>query len=152
MENQRRTVADGRNPELELLNGDHFRKLVDWGMELVAEMAPVAALLDQANNTDEYQSALATMSDRLEDNSLTPAAMLLNEMQQNNETYYRMAMRKAVEHREYFRSQQLSPEVIEKYRQMAAQSLSEQKQIEAADTLSFDDFLAAYYHHDSLIT
>ena len=151
-ENQRRTVADGRNPELELLDGDHSRKLVDWGMELVAEMAPVAALLDQANNTDEYQSALATMSDRLEDNSLTPAAMLLDEMQQNNETYYRMAMRKAVEHREYFRSQQLSPEVIEKYRQMAAQSLSEQKQIEAADTLSFDDFLAAYYHRDSLVT
>ena len=84
--------------------------------------------------------------------SIAAGVRLLNEMQQNNETYYRMAMRKAVEHREYFRSQQLSPEVIEKYRQMAAQSLSEQKQIEAADTLSFDDFLAAYYHRDSLVT
>ena len=97
-------------------------------MALVAEMTTVAELLDRANQTNEHRAALDSMSERLEDR-LTPAAMLLNEMQQNNETYYRMAMRKAVEHREYFRSQQLSPEVIEKYRQMAAQSLSEQNKL-----------------------
>ena len=51
-ENQRRTVADGRNPELELLDGDNSRKLVDWGMALVAEMTTVAELLDRANQTN----------------------------------------------------------------------------------------------------
>jgi len=151
-ENQRRTVADGRNPDLELVDGDQQRKLVDWGLDLVAEMQPVAALLDKAHNSDDYQTTLTRMGERLQDNSLTPASMLLNEMQEHNETYYRMAMRKAVEHREYFRSQKLAPEVIEKYQQLAAQSLLEQQQIEATETLSFDDFLAAYYHRDSLVT
>lgn len=151
-ENQRRTVADGRNPELELVDGDVQRKLVDWGLSLVAEMQPVAALLDRANSSDKYQATLARMVERLQNNSLTPAAMLLNEMQEHNETYYRMAMRKAVEHREYFRSQKLAPQVIEKYRQLAAQSQLEQQQIEASETLSFDDFLTAYYHRDSLVT
>ena len=45
------------------------------------------------------------MGERLQNSSLTPAAILLNEMQEHNETYYRMAMRKAVEHREYFRGE-----------------------------------------------
>jgi glutamate--cysteine ligase len=90
------------------------------------------------------------MGERLQNNSLTPAAVLLSEMQEKNETYYRMAMRKAVEHREYFRSEKLAPEVIEKYQQMATQSQIEQQKIEAADSISFDDFLAAYYRHDSL--
>ena len=56
-ENQRRTVADGRNPELELLDGDNSRKLVDWGMALVAEMTTVAELLDRANQTNEHRAA-----------------------------------------------------------------------------------------------
>jgi glutamate--cysteine ligase len=149
-ENQRRTVADGRNPDLQLVEGDRPRKLVDWGLALVAEMQPVATLLDKANNTDEYCATLARMGERLQNNSLTPAAVLLSEMQEKNETYYRMAMRKAVEHREYFRSEKLAPEVIEKYQQMATQSQIEQQKIEAADSISFDDFLAAYYRHDSL--
>ena len=97
----------GRNPDLELVDGDKQRKLVDWGLDLVAEMQPVAALLDKAHSSDDYQATLARMGERLQNNSLTPAAMLLDEMQENNETYYRMAMRKAVEHREYFRSQKL---------------------------------------------
>ena len=41
-ENQRRTVADGRNPDVELVDGEQSRKLVDWGQALVAEMQPVA--------------------------------------------------------------------------------------------------------------
>ncbi|MDG1819499.1 MAG: glutamate--cysteine ligase [Porticoccaceae bacterium] len=151
-ENQRRTVADGRNSDLELVDGDQSRKLVEWGQALVAEMQPVATLLDKANNSAEYQSTLATMGERLQNSSLTPAAILLSEMQENNETYYRMAMRKAVEHREYFRGETLAPEVIEKYQLLAEQSQLEQQQIEASDSVSFDDFLAAYYHRDSLVT
>ena len=151
-ENQRRTVADGRNPELELVDGEQSRKLVDWGEALVAEMQPVAELLDEANNSSDYQSTLATMGERLQNSSLTPAAILLNEMQEHNETYYRMAMRKAVEHREYFRGEALAPAVIEKYQRLAEQSQLEQQQIEASDSVSFDDFLTAYYHRDSLVT
>ncbi len=151
-ENQRRTVADGRNPDVELVDGEQSRKLVDWGQALVAEMQPVATLLDKANNSAEYQSTLATMGERLQNSSLTPAAVLLDEMNQHNETYYRMAMRKAVEHREYFRSESLAPEVIEKYQRLAEQSQLEQQQIEASDSVSFDDFLTAYYHRDSLVT
>jgi glutamate--cysteine ligase len=54
-------------------------------------------------------------------------------------------MRKAEEHRDYFRSKVLTPETVEHYRCLAAESQRKQQQMEAADSLSFDDFLAGYY-------
>ena len=144
-ENQRRTVARGRDPELQLVDGDKQRNLVDWGLSLMAELQPIAEILDQANNSAEYSTATAVMKTRLEDSSLTPAAQLLAEMTANNETYYGMAMRKAEEHRDYFRSKVLTPETVEHYRCLAAESQRKQQQMEAADSLSFDDFLAGYY-------
>jgi glutamate--cysteine ligase len=144
-ENQRHTVARGRDPDLQLVDGDKERNLVEWGLSLLAELQPVAEMLDKANSSTDYCAVAATMEARLQNNSLTPAAQLLTEMTDNNETYYRMAMRKAQEHRDYFRSKQLSPEAVEKYRCLAAESQLKQQQIEAADSLSFDEFLAEYY-------
>ena len=76
-ENQRRTVADGRNPDLELVDGEQSRKLVDWGQALVAEMQPVANCSIRPTIAADYQSTLATMGERLQNSSLTPAAILL---------------------------------------------------------------------------
>jgi len=144
-ENQRRAVARGRDPELELLDGDKQRNLVEWGLSLMAEIQPVAEILDQANSTAEYSTTAELMKTRLQDNSLTPAAQLIAEMTANNETYYGMAMRKAQEHRQYFKSKALNSETAEKYRRLAEESQLKQKQIEASDSLTFDQFIADYY-------
>jgi glutamate--cysteine ligase len=138
-------VARGRDPELELLDGDKQRNLVEWGLSLMAEIQPVAEMLDQANSTDQYSGTAAVMKARLQDSSLTPAAQLIAEMTANNETYYGMAMRKAQEHREYFQSKKLTPETTEKYRRLAEESQVKQEHIEASDSLSFDEFIAGYY-------
>jgi len=107
-------------------------------------MQPVATLLDHANQSSDYTAVLQTMVDRLHDNSLTPAAILLAEMSHNHETYFRMAMRKAQEHRDYFQQRPPTPDLIEKYQRLASESLVEQQQIEAASSNSFDEFLADY--------
>jgi glutamate--cysteine ligase len=56
-----------------------------------------------------------------------------------------MAMRKATEHRDYFQAKPPSAKTTAKYKQLAEESLRRQTEIEASDTLSFDDFLAGYY-------
>jgi glutamate--cysteine ligase len=56
-----------------------------------------------------------------------------------------MAMRKAAEHRDYFQANPPSVETTAKYKNLAEVSLQRQAEIEASDTLSFDDFLADYY-------
>jgi glutamate--cysteine ligase len=107
-------------------------------------MQPVANLLDRANQTESYNESLETMQLRMRDDSHTPAASLLQEMTDNNETYYAMAMRKACEQREHYLERPPSKETIEKYEQLATISIQQQAEIEASDELSFDEFLARY--------
>ena len=140
-----RTVYRGRDPELKLLVGDSEVSLREWGQSLFNEMRPVAELLDSANKTKTYSQVFNTMEFKLTDDSTTPAAMLLEEMRANNETYYAMAMRKAAEHRDYFQASPPGVETTAKYKELSEVSLQHQAEIEASDTLSFDDFLADYY-------
>ena len=140
-----RTVYRGRDPELKLLVGDSEISLREWGQSLFDEMRPVADLLDSAHQTKAHSEIFNIMELKLTDDSTTPAAVLLEEMRANNETYYAMAMRKASEHRDYFQANPPCSETTEKYQKMAEMSFQNQAEIEASDTLSFDDFLADYY-------
>jgi glutamate--cysteine ligase len=108
-------------------------------------MAPVAQLLDSANQTDHYTNALAKMYSRIKDAKNTPAAIMLREMEENQETFFAMAMRKTTEHKSHFIAQKLSSSTKHKYKKMAELSIKKQRDIEAADTVQFDDFLADYY-------
>jgi glutamate--cysteine ligase len=145
-ENINRTVYAGRDPNVTLLQGDSETPLREWGKSLLDQIRPVAELLDTANQTDNYSKAFGAMDIRLTDDSSTPAATVLREMESNNETYYAMAMRKACEHRTYFQDNPPDETVMENYQLVAGKSLKEQAAIEASDTLSFEEFLSAYYH------
>jgi glutamate--cysteine ligase len=144
-ENMLRVVYKGRDPELKLERNKSELKLSDWGGDLLSKMQPVAEQLDMAHGNQHYLEALNTMQSALSDSSITPSASMLNEMQNNNETYYRMAMRKAKEHREFFLDRELDAHITEHYRQLAAVSQKQQNTEEKNDQLSFDDYLASYW-------
>ena len=71
--------------------------------------------------------------------------MILQEMQENNETYFATAMRKTLQQRDYFLSKPLDSQDAAKYLDLAEHSHKQQAAIEAADTLSFDEFLSHYW-------
>ncbi len=145
-ENLSRTVYSGRDKSLMLLNQEGEIPLVEWGQTLMADIGGVAELLDSANQTTAYSQAFITMQQRLADQRLTPAAILLDDMRANNETFYAMSMRKALEHKRFFDSKEPSKETIAKYTALAEKSFSDQASIEDKDDLSFDDFLTDYYN------
>lgn len=148
-ENVMRTVYNGRNPSLILSSIQGDRAMFEWGTELVRDMLPIAELLDQAhaksNTGNPFQGALATMRERLKNPQATPSAMLLKEMQDNNETYFAMAMRKTLQQCDYFLNAPLDGKTIKKYNDLAIESHTKQAAIEASDKLSFDEFLANYW-------
>ncbi len=145
MDNQRLMVCQGRNPELMLLDHQGERSFLAWSHDLFEEMKPVAQLLDQHNQTDRYENTLNKLAPLLDDPSLTPSARILKEMEDKGQTYFRVAMNHAIKHKKYFLNKALPPEITRQYNTMAAESLRQQQQIEAADCQSFDEFLAAYY-------
>lgn len=145
-ENMLRTVYRGRDPELKLRRRHSEISLRDWGAELLLQMQPVAEQLDAAHNSsNQYLCALLTMQSAINDSSFTPSASMLKEMQDNNETYYRMAMRKAQEHRDFFLKTKLDKAVSEHYSELATLSHKQQAAQENNDQLSFDKFLSNYW-------
>ena len=145
-DNMLRTVYEGRDPKLNLYRDNNQQNLRDWGAELLLQMQPVAELLDTADHGHKhYSAALRHMQLAIDNPSMTPSASMLDEMQRNNETYFRMAMRKAEEHRQLFQSHPLDQAVTAHYAELAQQSLAQQAAKEANDQISFDQFLFEYW-------
>ncbi len=145
LENQRRLVYSGRNPQLRLHNNGGEALLSDWAGALLDDLAPVAQLLDDAHKSTSYSSALHAMLNQSRQPELSPAARLLNEMQENSSSYFQTALKHARQRREYFLDTPVDPAMNESLREQAAKSLEQQREIEAKDTLSFDDFLNNFY-------
>lgn len=148
--NQKRTVSRGRDPELLLFDQGKERSMREWGKELLDTLQPVAQLMDKAAGTDAYSASLTMAQNRVSDASLTPSARTLQDMKEQELTFFRFAMNQSEKHHAYFQErfskmQTDSPLTISHYENLAKQSLRKQREIEEKDTLSFDQYLKNYY-------
>src|SRR5690606_32810011 len=82
--NQHRVAQHGRDPALKLrrlvANGAAPEEIgvADWGRQLLAECAPIAAALDETRGGSAHRDALARAEAALADPSLTPSARVLD--------------------------------------------------------------------------
>ena len=139
-----RTVKEGRRPDLTLTRDGHEVPLREWAEELIERIRPVAQLLDdQHNEGGVHESSLNQQKAKLADPSLTPSARVLEEVRALGSAAA-FGLRQSALHAASFRDSPLMPAEAAMFDEMAAASLAEQASIEATDTGSFDDFVAAY--------
>jgi glutamate--cysteine ligase len=135
----------GREPGLLLRREGRQVPMQQWAGELLQAMQAVAELLDAGSGL-EYGMALRTCAASLDDPGLTPAARVLREMRDAGQTLGDFGLSVSRRHRDYFLD--LSPEANRHYQLLeveAQASLDRQCWIEEHDTLSFEEYLAAYY-------
>ncbi len=139
-----RTVKEGRRPGLTLTRGDAEVSLRDWANDLLARIAPVAALLDEQHNENGvHVASMAAQSAKIANPDLTPSARVLDEVRALGSSAA-FGLRQSELHAAYFRESPLMPAEELMFEEMAAASLAEQMVIEQTQTGSFDDFVAAY--------
>ena len=138
-------VNRGRQPGLLLQTPDGERPLTELASELLEGMRGVAELLDSAHGNHLYSDSLATQRERLADPALTPSARVLREMQEQDLPFFRLAMQYSERWAEHFRARRLAPEVQERFERETARSLEQQRATEAADTISFAQYLENFY-------
>jgi glutamate--cysteine ligase len=148
-ENQARIVYRGRDPELTLLRDGAEANMHQWALELQQQVERCAALLDDANGGSQYRNACAQQRPKLAGTQATPAAHMLHELSQRQQSYYAYTLQLAQQHREYFAARPLSEPQQAHFAQLAQQSLQQQLAIEAADHGSFEAYLAHYYEQYS---
>lgn len=144
-ENLRRIVDDGRSEDLTLCTTAGEIPFAELAAERLASMANVAKQLDDAHGGHAYAQAIELAKARCADSSQTPSGRILNEMTENNESFWQLALRYSQKWHSDFLSQPLSPDALSAFEQQSSASLEAQAQLEASDTLNFETYLANFY-------
>ncbi|MGQ0385282.1 MAG: glutamate--cysteine ligase [Gammaproteobacteria bacterium] len=136
----------GREPGLVLWNEPSPLALADWAAELLDQMQGICELLDGADRARPYATALALQRAKLEDPALLPSARLLAGMEREQVSFSDLALSMSRMHRDYFRDLYPPNEArLAEFATEAADSLEEQRRVEATDTLPFGDFVARWF-------
>ncbi len=143
-ENFAKVVKEGRRPGLMLQQNGQPIAMRDWGRELLERIGPLADLLDAQQQGDMHRRSLAIQAAKLEHPELTPSAKVLAAIKANGGSFHRFGLLQSALHANHFRSHPPEAELAQSYAKMAEQSLAEQAKLEAGDTVSFDQYIAAY--------
>lgn len=149
--NQHRTAARGREPGLLLERGDKQVTLKDWGEDIVAQCVPIAAALDAAHDTHDYSAALAEATVGLNNASTLPSARVLAAMARDHDnSFVKFARAQSEKTKAHFDDLPLSSNQQAHFEQLSQQSLTDQKKIEALDSMPFEMYREQYVSAERL--
>ncbi|MGB3221577.1 MAG: glutamate--cysteine ligase [Desulforhopalus sp.] len=140
-QNLNKVATCGRNLSLELLDGENPRSLDTWGEDIFSELIDVARLLDNADQGENFQAALNSQHQKLTNPALTPSARMLKDMAEQELEVNELALNLAKKHRHKLLETGYTHMQAYKFALEAVASQQKQRELEEADTLSFDDFL-----------
>ncbi len=149
IQNQSLTAKRGREPGLQLRRRGKPVPLSKWAAELVEKVAAVAELIDRSGDDGSYRDAVALAAAHVAEPDSTPSARLLHELRDSRTSFFEFALELARGHKRYFSS--IAPMPAERAQQMqneALESVRRQREIEAADDTSFEEYLARYFASD----
>lgn len=145
LENQKRIVYSGRDPQLQLLRDGKEVSFRDWATEILDRSLACAALLDQSNGGEDYLKAVTQQYAKLSNPELTPSARVLADMQAQGKSFVEHTLALAESHRQHFSMHTLSENGLAEFHALATKSLQEQAQLEQSPQIPFDEYLATYY-------
>ncbi|QBQ55511.1 glutamate--cysteine ligase [Nitrosococcus wardiae] len=143
--NQQLAACCGRDPHLKLKQNGRTRLLLHWAHEICDEMAGICELLDQGEAHRPYTKALEQQMEVLPHGERTPSARILAEMAHRQEPFNDFATRLSTIHAEYFKKLPLKEDQYQYLTELAQESWQQQHAIEAADNMSFQEYLARYF-------
>jgi len=135
----------GRQPGLELQRNGQSITLTSWAGELCDAMAGFADVLDENQAGTPYKLALQEQVEAVRDPDRTLSARVLDGMRTHGEGYYHFAKRMSLQHQQYFLDLPDTKEDADSFTETAEKSLSDQRAIEDADEVPFDEFLKNYF-------
>ncbi len=135
-----RVVEEGRDTSIALRRGGEPVALADWAGNFLADMRHAAALLEHRQG-EGYLASLEHQMEKLRNPELTPSAMMLEQMEREDLSLCEFSMNISRRHAESLLAKPLGEDVRELMERTAACSRQQQREAEAADEVSFDQFL-----------
>jgi glutamate--cysteine ligase len=150
-ENLQRVVNRGREPGLTLTSTAGEVPLSSMAGDLLDGMQAIADAQDAAAGDDQYRSSHSNQRAKVKDPGLTPSAQILQQMEEQNLPFFRLAMKASKHWAQSFRDHPLDPDRARHFEDASQQSLQGQAQMDDEDDVDFQSYLAAYYRqYDAL--
>nr|WP_081948939.1 glutamate--cysteine ligase [Halomonas xinjiangensis] len=146
LDDNRALVVDrGRDPELRLAVDGTERRLAELGHDIFDEIAQVAELMDISETGTPHGDAIARLAPRLDDPSLTPSGQMLTLLEGEGEDFVDAMLALARQQADQLRSEPMDSARDALFTQLSDTSRQQQGDIEAGDSLAFDEFLEEYF-------
>lgn len=135
------TVERGRCPETTLSRNNKPVLLSDWAKQLMAEMQPIAELLDSVNRCDDYTKALSGELEKIFEPELTLSGKIMNMLQKEKLDNGELAVQLAQSHKAQLKQSEYLRHDDAFFKAQADLSVQALEQIEAGDKTDFDTFM-----------
>lgn len=143
--NERMVACYGRDPAITLQRNGKSRTLKRWAREICEAMQGICELLDEGEPDQCYVRALAVQVRAVEEPQQTPSARMLAKMRSAGESFFNFALRMSEEHKRHFAVLPMADDRRRYFEDTTRQSLKQQEEIEAADEISFEEYLKRYF-------
>ena len=149
--NQHLTAARGREPGLLLQRDGQPVALADWAADIVARLEPMAAAMDALDGRQDYAAALAAARAALAAPAALPSARVLRAVRERHaDSFVGFVHERAVAARDHLRGLDYPAALKARFDALAAESVAQQKAIEASDRVPFETFRREYLSPERL--
>ena len=140
------TAKRGRDPEFRLRRAGDAVTLKSWATDILENVMKVAEIIDLHEGDDSYQAAVGSLRPMVDNPDETLSARIVAELEQSGSSFFEFAHGMAKCHRDYFASIAPLRSAQDKYlTKEVADSVARQEAIEAADSISLDEYLQQYF-------
>jgi glutamate--cysteine ligase len=144
-QNQHLTAARGREHGLRLERDGRQVPLADWAAEIVAQLGPIAAAMDAVDGGSEHAQALAAAQAALDAPERLPSARVLRAVQHDHGgSFIDFVRERSLATRRELLALPYPADLKARFDALAAESVAEQKRIEARDSVPFETYRREY--------
>lgn len=134
----------GREPGLKLRCIEGDKGVAERGREILDLISQTAEVMDTSCGDNRYSQAVKAQYAKLDNAELTPSAQVIAALKESGKSYQQWTLEQSRKHRSTLMQTPLDDALMNELNTRASASLELQREMEAADQLDFDTFLANY--------
>lgn len=141
--NQQDVISRGRDPSLTIVRDGKHVPFASAASELLDSLQETAKVLDSAHGQSDYTAAVMAQQAKIDNPALTPSGQVMA-MVAEGKGFVEIAREQAAIHKSTYARRPVNQAFADELASLAVSSLREQAEMEASDTLGFEDFLQTY--------
>jgi len=140
-------VYQGRDPKAMIYddNNKSSQTLTQAATHVLEKVAQVACIFDNNTQNKDYQLSVQQQQEKIKHPEMTTSGEILNTLKDESLSFFEFSLQQAKAHKQFFNQHVLAEDKLKTMRNTVKESHQKQKEIENADNIELDSFIANYF-------